>query len=920
VADTAIDRARPSGTVTFLFTDIVRSTRLWDIAPGAMRDALERHDAIVRDAVEKHEGVVFATGGDGFAAAFHRAVDAAAAALTAQDALAAEPWSADARVRVRMALHTGEVVERDGDYFGSAVNRTARLMGLANGGQVLCSQATSGLLADGELRLRELGLHRLRDLSRSEHVWQVNGGAFPPLRTLDTFPGNLPRELSSFIGRTEDIARVAAALDDAPLVTLTGVGGVGKTRLAVQVAAEVLPRFADGAWLCELGNVGTPEALTQTVAGTLAVAPRDDLSLVESIVERLEGRQALVLLDNCEHLLDAAAEVVSAIARGCPGVRVLATSREALALDGEQVFPIRPLQVAAQDEDGTPCDAVALFAERAASIEPSFSLEGSNGAAVTEVCKRLDGIPLAIELAASRIGAVSPAEILGLLDERFRLLTGGRRARIDRHATLRATVDWSYSLLSATEQRVFDRLSVFAGAFTAETAQIVVTGDGVEPWDVLDALGHLVGSSMVVADAHPAGTTRCRLLETMRYYARERLEQEGTSDQWRRRHAQCFADLAEAIGEGLTTADEISWRARLDAQVDDFREAILWGLDSPSPNDVARAVSTAAAPIHQTTSPKTEVGRWCQLALPASAGAPDVVRRGLLGGAAMRAFVAGSLEEAERLSHEAQALIGPEIDHWNGYLSVLTASLVHAARGELSKAVEVLDAAGAIEVAYPWVRASFLAVRGIWLFHAGDMDTCRAVATEGLDLARLVGHPSTLEAACYAFGLAQLSQDQDMALEAFEQSFALAMGGTVGSAGNQAMAFATELHLDRGDMAAAADCLRMAMHFTPENDRMSTTNLVIRAVRLLAATGQHTTAATAIGAVTDGPLQGFASTLLAGEYGEQFDRAVDAVRSAIGYPAFESAAARGRRMVHGEVLLTIADAVDQLGDQPADQS
>jgi predicted ATPase/class 3 adenylate cyclase len=580
--------ALPTGTVTFLFTDLEGSTRLWEEHPEAMKAALARHDELVRGAIEEHGGSIVKTTGDGAHAAFATAEAAVRAALGAQLALRDEPWpETTGPLRVRIGLHTGSAELRDGDYYGSAANRAARVMAVAHGGQVLCSQATADLvrdvLAEGT-GLVDLGEHRLRDLSRPERVFQVAAvglhAEFGPLRSVDALPGNLPVQLSSFVGRDQEIDRIAAAFDGARVVTITGVGGVGKTRLAVQVAAELLPRYQHGAWLCELAAATDAETMTQVIAATLGVRPRPETTLEGSIVEYLRGRTLLLVLDNCEHLLDAAGRIAEGIVRECPHVQVLATSREGLAVEGERAWPLRSLTLpeagaTASGETGaaTASAAVQLFVDRAAAARPGFALDRANAVVVSDICRRLDGMPLAIELAAARVVAMSPAEIAGLLDERFRLLTGGRRTAVERHQTLRAAVDWSYSMLSEVEQRAFERLGVFSGTFDATAATHVVAGDGVEVWDAIDALASLVSKSMVVADETGEGTTRYSMLETLRQYARERLEETGDSDRWRRRHAEHYAALAEEAGPALYGPDELVWRRRLHADLDNLRAA-----------------------------------------------------------------------------------------------------------------------------------------------------------------------------------------------------------------------------------------------------------------------------------------------------------------------------------------------------------
>ena len=521
----------PRGTVTFLFTDLEVSTRLWDQEHDQMREALARHDVILRERVAAHDGQVVKGRGDGVHAVFETAHDAIAAAVDAQRVLVAESWPVSEPLRVRMGLHTGVADVRDGDYFGSDVNHAARLMDLAHGGQVVCSQATADLardaLADGVV-LVDLGEHRLRDLSRPERVLQVNAPRlqhdFARLRSLERLPGNLPLQVSSFVGRELEVARAVEALGEARVVTLTGVGGVGKTRLALQVAEEVLPDFPDGVWLCELAAVRDPELVVDAVAAVFRVTEHPGLSLVESLVVYLRDQQLLLVLDNCEHVLRAAARLVAAIEAQCARVRVLATSREGLNIAGEQLLVVPSLEL--PDDTGVAtaeeCEAVRLFVERARAVKADFAIDGGNRADVVAICTRLDGVALAIELAAARIPAMNAAELARRLDRRFRLLSGGARVAIERHQTLRATIDWSYDLLSESEQRLLSRLAVFTGGCTLEAAEVVCAGDPIDADDVFESLARLVAHHLVVADDMKE-ETRYRLLDTIRQYGEERL-------------------------------------------------------------------------------------------------------------------------------------------------------------------------------------------------------------------------------------------------------------------------------------------------------------------------------------------------------------------------------------------------------------
>ncbi len=630
-----------------------------------MQEALARHDAILRTAIEVHDGHVVKMTGDGAHAAFVTADAAAGAAVDAQLALAAEAWGETGELRVRMGLHTGPAEQRDGDYFGTAVNRAARIMSAAHGGQIVVSLACEELLRDAmpdEYTLVDLGEHRLRDLSRAERAFQLEGPGlattFPHLQSLDAFPGNLPVQLTSFVGRDDDVAGLAKALAESRLVTLTGVGGVGKTRLALQVAAEVLPRFADGVWLCELAATNDADLLAQVVVAALAVQSRPGRSLAESVCDYLSGKQALIVLDNCEHLLDEAAALAEAMLRAALGVRVLATSREPLGVAGERLLGVPSLDVASASESNleaiAACEAVQLFMDRAAATRSGLELDGTNAEQIVEICRRLDAIPLAIELAAARVTSMSPGEIAGLLDERFRLLTGGRRRGVERHQTLRATVEWSYSLLDERERIVFDRVGVFAGSFDADAATAVAGDDELEAWDVRDGLDDLAAKSMIQLDDGPDATTRFRLLETLRQYALERLDDTGQTEEHRRRHAEHYAGFAEAAGPGLEGPDEAAWFLRFDAELDDLRAAVAWALDAPTQADAELGLRIVAPLVGQSFyRPSAGLGEWAEAALARAETSTPGRRCAVLAAAAWKAVLEGDLDLARTRASEA---------------------------------------------------------------------------------------------------------------------------------------------------------------------------------------------------------------------------------------------------------------------------
>jgi predicted ATPase/class 3 adenylate cyclase/DNA-binding CsgD family transcriptional regulator len=596
--------AFPSGMVTLLFTDVEGSTRLWEDDPEAMAQASGRHNRIVRDQIEVAGGHVFKTVGEALRAVFADPCAALAAAVAIQRAAAAEPWPPGAPIRVRMALHTGACVERDGDYFGPVVNRTARLLAVGHGGQVLVTEATYELLASrlpSGMGLRDLGEHRLADLGRAERVFQVTGPGvaegFGPLRSLDdpALRHNLPFQAASFVGRAAELAELTSLVrGGSRLVTIAGPGGIGKSRLALQVAADALDGDGDGVWLVELAPVAEPELVDRTVAAVLQVREEPGRPMLSTLADAVGDRHLMVVLDNAEHVLGAAAKLADVLLRCCPRVHLLVTSREPLGVGGEHVFRVPSLAVPPADLAApgqlASFESVQLFAERAAAYRQDFALDDANAAAVAAVCVRLDGIPLALELAAARLGSLSVSEVSSRLDQRFRLLTGGSRTALPRHQTLRALIDWSYDLLNPAEQMVLGRLSVFAGGWTLEAAEAVTSAGDAGEWQVLDHLAALVGKSLVQAE-EVRGSTRYRLLETVRHYAAERLAQRAAADEHETRaaHRDYYLALVETASLHMRGPDEAIWVDRLEAEFDNIRAAMAFSLADPARADHASA-------------------------------------------------------------------------------------------------------------------------------------------------------------------------------------------------------------------------------------------------------------------------------------------------------------------------------------------
>ncbi len=600
-------RQPPTGTVTFLFTDIEGSTRLWENSPDAMRPALARHDQILRETIAANSGYVFKTVGDAFCAAFATAPEAGQAALAIQRSLSAEPWATASPLRVRMALHTGVAEERDGDYFGQPLNRVARLLSAGHGGQTLLSLAAQELTRDrlpSSAALRDLGLRRLKDLDRPEHVFQLLHPSlpadFPPLRSLDNpdLPNNLPQQVTSFIGRGKEVAEVKTLLEATRLLTLAGAGGAGKSRLSLQVAADLLDRYFDGVWLVELAPLSDPALVPQAVADALGVREEPGKPIARTLTEWLRPKRLLLILDNCEHLVAACAALAADLLRNCPQARLLTSSREPLGVAGETVHRLPSLELPdlrrVQTVGGvSQYEAVRLFIDRAQAARPDFSVTDANAPAVAQVCVHLDGIPLAIELAAARVRSLSAEEINARLDRRFRLLTGGARTLLPRQQTLQALIDWSHDLLTDAEKVLLRRLSVFAGGWTLAEAEAVCTDGDISDLDVLDLLTSLSDKSLVIAEARGSGT-RYRLLETLRQYADDRLQQAGGQETMRGRHRERFFALAREAEPQLEGPGRAGWLDRLGADLDNLRAALDDGL-ARAATDQALAVRVIQA-------------------------------------------------------------------------------------------------------------------------------------------------------------------------------------------------------------------------------------------------------------------------------------------------------------------------------------
>jgi predicted ATPase len=722
-----------------------------------MAPALRRHDELLRATTERHGGHVFKTVGDACCAAFWRATDAVAAAIDAQRKLSGEDWSAIGGLQVRMALHSGATDERDGDYFGPVVNRVARLLATAHGGQVLVSGTTAlllrGLMSE-RVELCDLGEHRLADLAQPERVWQLVAPGlaqtFPPLRSLQSMPNNLPRQLTSLIGRDEVLAEIERLVGEHALVTLVGTGGVGKTRVALQVGADLLDRWDDGVWFVELASTNDASLVAGTIATTLGLREQPGRPVLETLLRYVESKKLLLLLDNCEHVIEEAAKIAGTILRGSPGVRLIATSREPLRIGGEHVyqmpslaFPMQSDGLAAKDALGY--GAVALFAQRAAASDTKFELSDENAPTVAEICRRLDGIALAIELAAARIKVLAPRQLAQKLDERFRVLTGGSRTAVPRQQTMRALIDWSYDLLSPNEQRLFRRLAIFVGGWTLDTAGAVsgvdqAAEDAIESWEILDLLSSLVDKSLVHTE-ETEGRMRYRLLESVRQYGRERLAETGEYAAVARLHAAAILALGEELYRVFETTPEPAWLARAEPELENFRAALTWALGAQGDELLGRRLAAALRPVW-TRFAAAEGQRWIRAArarsvtaMPASVEAAlDLAEAAIAVALAQRKTARERAERALALYRELDdPLRVAQAQH------LLGRALVDL--GDIEEGETMLASAlkGARAVGVRSVIADVLQSAAIARSHAGDVAGARPLFAEALAMFRSIG-------------------------------------------------------------------------------------------------------------------------------------------------------------------------------------
>jgi predicted ATPase/class 3 adenylate cyclase len=857
-------------TLTLMLTDIEGSTRLWETQPSRMHEALDRHDGLIMRAVADEGGQVIQTKaeGDSTFSVFESASAAVAAAAWLQRALVEEPWPTDAPIRVRIAVHTGRVEVRRGDYFGVEISRCARLRASAHGGQTLISGSTEAAVRSAlppGITLKDLGRHRLKDLDRPEHIFQLCHPSlredFPPLASVASMRHNLPVEPSPLIGRGDELRLVKAMLAEHRMVTLTGAGGCGKTRLGLQVAIELVDSFDEGAWRVELATLSEEALVPEAVARALSLREQVGRTLETTLVEHLTQRSMLIVLDNCEHLVPACAALARTLLARCPGVRILATSRQPLAVPGEAVWRVPSLGVPPSDAPASLSEmrrhgSVALFVERATRHIPTFELTAANVENVAEISRRLDGIPLALELAAARVNVLTPAQILERLDDRFRLLTVPT-ATLARHRTLRTAVDWSYDSLPAEERLVFERLSVFVGGCTIEAAEDVCSGDPIDHAGVLDHLAGLLDKSLVSADVRE-GTARYHMLETMREYAAEKLESSGGRAAARERLLDWCVLFVEAAEPELTGPDQVLWYDRIEAEHPNIR-AVL------------------------TTRPARDPSR------------ERVVR--LCGGLWRYWLERGHLREGREAID--RALIDPA-----GVSPAARAKALRAAgalamwQSDLSAArryhEESVDMSRSIGDALG--EAASLSHLGIVAWRSGDASSAKRLLEESLAIRRKLGDRPGESASLGNLGLVAQSEGHfDTARAYLEESLAIdrELGDKLGVAGS--LSYLGELARAEGDLRRAEELHREGLAQQRDLPQREVLPMALEGMAGLAgARGRFDRAARLFG--TAETLRRSMGLPLPPSAEQGYERDAEATRAALGAEPFERLALEGREM------------------------
>jgi predicted ATPase/class 3 adenylate cyclase len=903
-----------TGTVTLLFTDIEGSTRLLRELGDRYEQVLADQRRLLREAFAARNGTEIDTAGDGFFYAFPRAREALLAAVEGQQALGGHDWPSP--LRVRMGMHTGEPLSSGTGFVGLDVHRASRICAAGHGGQILVSQTTHDLARDlpAEVSFADLGEHSLKDLPAPEHLYQIVapglGREFPALRSLESRPNNLPRQLTTFVGREPEIAEAKRILASAPLLTLTGPGGVGKTRLAIEIAGELLDEFDEGIWFIDLGVLTDPDFVVPAIASAIGVMPAPGQPILETVVEHLRGRRVLMVFDNCEHLLDSTARTVDAILRSCSLVRVVATSREGLAIAGETVRPVPSLSVpdpeTAAPDELPQYESIRLFIERAVAAAPEFRITDRNAQAIAQICRRLDGVPLALELAAARVRALPVEQIATRLDDRFRLLTGSSRVTVPRHQTLRQTIDWSHDLLGEDERAVFRRIAVFIGGASLEAAEAVCAGAPVEADMVFDLLSRLVDKSLVVADTE-GNEARYRQLETVRQYARDRLLEAGEArDTLARQRDWYVSVVAQAEPEFFRGAESAAWLERLDREHDNLRAVLQWSLDEPGEERQGLVLAAGLWRFWEIHGHLAQGRAWLEHFLQLTEGEVSALRADAYTGAGILAFMLGDQSGASVL-HERSLELHRELGDSDG--------IAFAANNLANAAVLSGD--------YATARRLYQTVVD-WAEERGD---ARVTGFSNVNMAEAValdGEPE-LARAQYEKGIAAFRESRDRWGEAFAlDSLGVMLArqerhGEADKLHEQALAMSREMGDERGIARALAHRGDVAAR---TNDRERAKRLYVESLEIRRRLGDLPGTASAMeklaSVVTVEDPRAAAVLLGAAErvrdlirapvpraVREEYEAFRQTVQALLGEAPFEDARAEGRRLSPAAALATL---------------
>jgi len=912
--------AFPTGTVTFLFTDIEGSTARWERAPDLMRAALARHDALMRETVAEHDGLVFKMVGDSCCAAFAAAAGAVGAALAAQRALANEDWGPVGPLWVRMAIHTGQVEERDGDYFGPPLNRVARLLAAGHGGQTLLSHAThavAGAELPAEATVVDHGRHRLKDLIEPEQIWELRRPDlsldFPPLRTLDARQTNLPIQPNELIGRDAELGelRILLRRPGVRLLTLTGAGGTGKTRLALQLGAECLDEYSDGVFFVPLASVSDPELVPASVAQALALRESGGQSLQELLTEHLRERELLLVVDNLEQLLPASA-FLSELLAAAPGLTLLATSRAPLHLSAEHEYAVPPLGLPPADVRDADrlreFESVTLFVTRARGVEANFELTEQNAAAVAEICLRLDGLPLALELAAARVKLLPPSALVARLGKRLTMLTGGRRDAPTRQQTLRKTIEWSHDLLDDPERIVFARLAVFVGGWTVEAAE-GICGEDLES-EVLDLLGSLLDKSLLRQGG------RSSMLATIHEFALERLDELGERASLEREHAEYFLRLAEEAEPGLTGDDQGRWLEVLAADRGNLHAALTWSLA----NDADLAVSLAGTLWRfWYTRGEPTVGRAFLEGALANETSDPAARAKAFAGAAGLMMIQADLERAFELAGESVRLYEQVGDQagMSTALNLMGSIAFHQGQYEDATALIERSLDAKRKLGDDWGVSVGLLNLGVLIMMHGDAERSRKNFEESLALKRKLGDSQGIAILLTNLGdLALHDGDYASARDYYGES--LTMRRELGDRQGIGIVLASLSRAAQEDgqseaaKAMAAESLEI---FADLGDRESLT-VVLESVADLALTDGSPARALRLRSAAEALREVIGAPLPPPSEGWR-DRAYEEAAKALGQEATSAAVAAGRRL---DAEAAVAEALDIVRSNPADRS